>query len=152
MTREETSKYTDPLLDNTARQFSFVMDAHSLITSPCYPSKIEKGWHEIRGLAWSGRGKIARVEVSTDGGGHWQFASLHAPVLDKAHTRFTLPWQWNGKETLLLSRATDDTGYQQPYAQTLISARGIGSLRYHNNAIIGWRVHHDGLITYDVVA
>lgn len=152
MTREETAKYTDPLPDNTARQFSFVMDSHSVITSPTCPIQIEKGWHEIRGLAWSGRGAITSVEVSVNGGGHWQPAILHPPVLDKAHTRFSLPWQWNGKETLLLSRATDDTGYLQPEAKTLIKARGIGSLRYHNNAIIGWRVHHDGRITYDIVA
>ena len=152
MTREETAKYTDPLPDNTARQFSFVMDAHSVITSPTCPALIEKGWHEIRGLAWSGRGAIKSVEVSVDGGGHWQPAQLHAPVMDKAHTRFSLPWQWNGKETLLLSRATDDTGYLQPEAKTLIKARGLGSLRYHNNSIIGWRVHQDGRITYDIVA
>ena len=59
MTREETSKYTDPLADGTARQFSFVMDARSIITSPSYPRDLERGWIEIRGIAWSGRGKIA---------------------------------------------------------------------------------------------
>src|SRR5438034_6161928 len=37
MTREETSKYTDPLGDGTARMFSFVMDAKSIITFPAYP-------------------------------------------------------------------------------------------------------------------
>ena len=52
MTREETSKYTDPLGDgSTVRQFSFVMDARSIITDPAYPRVIEPGWHEIRGLA-----------------------------------------------------------------------------------------------------
>ncbi|MFK0573449.1 sulfite dehydrogenase [Endozoicomonas sp.] len=152
MTREETARYTDPLSDNTARQFSFVMDARSIITSPTYPMLMEKGWHEIRGLAWSGRGAIKSVEVSVDGGGHWQSAHLNPPVLAKAHTRFTLPWHWNGKETLLLSRTTDDTGYVQPSARILINARGIGSLRYHNNAIIGWRIHQDGRVTYDVIA
>ena len=37
MTREETSKYTDPMADGTARLFSFLMDARSLITYPAYP-------------------------------------------------------------------------------------------------------------------
>ena len=152
MTREETAKYTDPLSDNTARQFSFVMDARSIITSPTFPTLLEKGWHEIRGLAWSGRGSIKQVEISTNGGKHWQKAQLHPPVLEKAHTRFTLPWLWDGKETLLLSRATDSTGYQQPTAQLLINARGIGSLRYHNNAIVGWRIHNDGRVFYEIVA
>lgn len=152
MTREETAKYTDPLPNETARQFSFVMDARSVITSPTFPRQIEKGWHEIRGLAWSGRGTITKAEVSVDGGSNWQDAKLHPPILEKAHTRFTLPWQWNGKETLILSRTTDSTGYTQPFAKTLINARGIGSLRYHNNAIIGWRIHSDGRITYDIIA
>ena len=56
MTREETSKYTDPLADGTARQFSFVFDARSIITAPAYPDVVEPGWIEIRGIAWSGRG------------------------------------------------------------------------------------------------
>ena len=152
MTREETAKYTDPLPDGSARQFSFVMDAHSVITAPSYPQQLEKGWHEIRGLAWSGRGSISTVEVSADGGDHWQSALLQEPVLDKAHVRFRLPWHWDGKERLLLSRATDQTGYVQPMARELISARGIGSLRYHNNAIIGWRIKADGGLFYEIVA
>ncbi|WP_062267977.1 sulfite dehydrogenase [Endozoicomonas arenosclerae] len=152
MTREETAKYTDPLKDGTIRQFSFIMDTRSVITTPTFPSQLEKGWHEIRGLAWSGRGKIKRVEVSTDGGGHWQPARLQEPVLSMAHTRFNIPWQWNGKETLLLSRATDENGYVQPTASELIHARGIGSLRYHNNGIMGWRVKSDGSVLYEIVA
>lgn len=152
MTREETAKYTDPLPDGTARQFSFVMDVRSVITSPTYPQQLQPGWHEIRGLAWSGRGTIETVEVSVDGGGSWQPAMLQSPVLDKAHVRFTLPWQWDGRERLLLSRATDATGYQQPTAANLIDARGVGSLRYHNNAIIGWRIKNDGCMFYDIIA
>ena len=152
MTREETARYTDPMPDGTARQFSFVMDARSVITTPSFPQQLEPGWHEIRGLAWSGRGRISKVEVSTDGGGNWVTTPLQSPVLDKAHVRFTLPWHWDGKERLLLSRATDSTGFTQPFASDLIKLRGIGSLRYHNNAIIGWRVMSDGRLYYDIVA
>ena len=152
MSREETAKYTDPLTDGTARQFSFVMDARSIITSPTYPQQLEPGWHEIRGLAWSGRGSITSVEVSINGGHSWLPATLQPPVLNKAHVRFTLPWQWDGKERLVLSRATDSTGYIQPSAAALIDARGVGSLRYHNNAIVGWRVKNDGCMYYDIVA
>ena len=152
MTRDETSKYTDPLKDNTIRQFSFLMDARSIITSPTYPEHLEKGWHEIRGLAWSGRGKIKQVEVSTDGGRNWQIAQLQQPVMEKSHTRFRIMWQWDGKERLLLSRAIDDTGYRQPWAKELIDVRGIGSLKYHNNAIIGWRIKTTGEIIYDIIA
>ena len=85
MTREETSRYTDPLNDGTARQFSFVMDARSVITSPSYPQAIERGWNEIRGIAWSGPRivEISRVEVSVDGGRQWTDAHLQLPVLSK---------------------------------------------------------------------
>ena len=152
MTREETAKYTEPMSDNTIRQFSFVMDAHSVITSPAFPVELEQGWHEIRGLAWSGRGHISKVEVSCDSGKSWQVAKRHSPVLEKAHTRFSLPWKWDGNETVILSRATDSTDYTQPSAQALIQARGIGSLRYHNNAIIGWRIHNDRRVTYEIIA
>src|SRR5262245_44462025 len=108
MTREETSRYTDPLPDCTARLFSFEMDAKSLITFPAWPATLPaRGFWEITGLAWSGRGRITRVEVSTDGGKTYAPAALQPPVLPKCHTRFRFPWSWNGGEALLTSRATD---------------------------------------------
>ena len=89
MTREETSKYTDPLPDDTARLFSLVMDAKSIITEPAFPDRLSgQGWWEIRGIAWTGRGRITRVDVSTDGGKTWHAATLDEPVLPKCHTRF----------------------------------------------------------------
>lgn len=148
MTREETSKYTDPLKNGTARQFSVTMDARSVITSPTYPAVIEKGWQEVRGLAWSGRGKIVRVEVSTDGGRHWQPAHLQGPVLAKAHTRFTFPWKWVGGGAELMSRAEDETGYIQPSRQQLLTSRGPGSVPYHLNPILSWLVQSDGHVLY----
>ncbi|MEH6911349.1 MAG: sulfite dehydrogenase [Oceanicoccus sp.] len=148
MTREETSKYTDPLKTDKARLFSVIMDARSIITSPTYPTVLSKGWTEIRGLAWSGRGKIAHVDVSVDGGKHWQKANLQGPVLSKAHTRFTLPWRWDGGGAELLSRATDDSGYVQPTRRQLIDSRGLGSLPYHLNCILGWQVRSDGQVLY----
>jgi sulfane dehydrogenase subunit SoxC len=148
MTREETSKYTDPLSNGTARQFSFVMDAKSTITFPAYPAIIsEKGWWEIRGLAWSGRGRISRVDVSTDGGRRWGTAELQQPVLAKCHTRFRYLWNWDGKETTLLSRAVDETGYVQPTRDQLREARGRGT-SYHFNHIRPWRVRSDGSVVF----
>lgn len=146
MTREETSKYTDPLPDGTARMFSLVMDAKSLITEPSYSNKLEgHGWREVRGLAWSGRGRITRVEVSTDGGKSWQNATLDEPVLPKCHTRFRLPWQWNGGEAVLMSRATDETGYVQPTTAELMKVRGPNT-QYHFNNIRAWQVGADGVV------
>ena len=115
MSRDETSKYTDPLPGGKARQFSFEMDAKSVITSPVAPAKLSRaGWWPVRGLAWSGRGRITRVEVSTDGGKTWADAELQGPVQPKAHVRFQHMWNWDGKPAVLLSRATDETGAVQP--------------------------------------
>jgi len=148
MTRWETAKYTEPLRGGRARQFSFVMDARSLITFPVFPAQLEPGWVEIRGLAWSGRGRIARVEVSTDDGRSWTPAKLQEPVLPKAHVRFCHLWRWDGRETVLLSRAIDETGYRQPTRDQLLAARGPGSTPYHLNPVTGWRVGADGQVWY----
>ncbi|MAM83174.1 MAG: sulfite dehydrogenase [Acidobacteria bacterium] len=147
MTREETSKYTDPLGDGTIRQFSFVMDARSIITDPAYPRVIEPGWHEIRGLAWSGRGRITNVEVSVDGGDSWEQAALQGPVLPKAHVRFRHPWNWTGDPAEIMSRATDETGYVQPTWEALRAARGPNT-RYHQNPITSWAIADDGQVLF----
>ena len=148
MTREETSKYTDPLADCTARLFSLEMDAKSIILFPTYPAVLpSKGPLEVRGLAWSGRGLVTKVEVSVDGGRRWQPAALQEPVLSKCHTAFRTLWNWTGEETLLLSRATDETGYVQPTLQELRRARGIGTY-YHFNHIRAWRVLSDGRVLF----
>jgi sulfane dehydrogenase subunit SoxC len=147
MMREETSKYTDPLPDGTARQFSFVMDAKSIITEPGFPQKLSgPGWREIRGIAWSGRGKIAHVDVSVDNGKSWQRATLDDPVLPKCHTRFRFAWNWNGGETIVMSRATDETGYAQPTRAELLAVRGPGT-QYHFNNIRAWKIAADGSVT-----
>ncbi len=148
MTREETSKYTDPMADGTARIFSFLMDARSLITYPAYPVTLSRGWVEINGIAWTGSGKIQRVDVSTDGGATWTAAKLQEPVLSKAHTRFRHLWNWTGGEAAILSRAVDETGYMQPTRDALIASRGTSSVGYHTNPITGWLVRSDGTVVY----
>lgn len=143
MTREETAKYTDKLKGGKIRQFSFEMEAKSIITFPAYPAKVEKGWIEIRGIAWSGRGKIAKVEVSTDVGKSWHAAELQTPILDKAHTTFRYLWNWNGQTTEIMSRAIDETGYVQPFFKDLVAVRGDVT-GYHFNPVTKWVVHNNG--------
>jgi sulfane dehydrogenase subunit SoxC len=150
MTRWETARYTEVLADGTSRQFSFVMDARSLITYPGYPQQIRPGWVEIRGIAWSGRGTIERVEVSTDGGRSWSDARLQAPVLPKAHTRFCHLWEWDGRPARFMSRAIDDTGYAQPTQAELLDARGVAFSTYHANAIVPYRVDREGRVFVDM--
>ena len=107
------------------------------------------GWVQIAGIAWSGRGKIARVDVSTDGGRTWTAAELQEPVLPKAHTRFRLMWEWTGAPATLLSRAVDETGYVQPTLATFEAGRGKGT-DFHFNHLRGWAVQRDGRVLYDV--
>jgi sulfane dehydrogenase subunit SoxC len=145
--REETSKYTDLLPDGTAREFSFYMEAKSIITRPSGGQRLSApGFHEISGIGWSGHGKIARVEVSVDEGKSWQSAQLQEPVLTRALTRFRLPWRWDGKPAVIQSRAVDETGYVQPTLAELLAVRGENYF-YHNNAIWPWRIAADGEVT-----
>ena len=146
MTREETSKYTDLMPDGTARQFTFEMEAKSVITTPSAGQQVkQKGFVEIRGLAWSGRGRVETVEVSVDGGVTWEKAELQQPILPKCHTRFRYAWHWDGQVVILQSRCTDDTGYQQPTRQALVRVRGTNSY-YHYNAIQSWKIDRDGYV------
>ncbi|BBF91999.1 sulfite dehydrogenase [Blastochloris tepida] len=143
--REETSKYTDLLENGRARRFTYVMDAKSVITSPSpqAPLKQGKGFTVLSGIAWSGRGKIARVDVSLDGGRNWRTARLDGPVFDKSMARFYAEFDWDGREMFVQSRAMDETGYVQPTKDELRKVRGLNSI-YHNNGIQTWRVLPSG--------
>jgi sulfane dehydrogenase subunit SoxC len=109
---------------------------------------VEKGWIALKGLAWSGRGKIHKVVVWTNGGKFWQDAILQPPVLDKAHVRFNHLFFWDGKETEIRSRAIDETGYVQPSPKVLRQARGADS-GYHFNPVTGWVLKNDGRVLFN---
>ncbi|MGE5093699.1 MAG: sulfite dehydrogenase [Betaproteobacteria bacterium] len=146
-TREETSAYTDVMPDGTARQFTFLMDAKSCILSPSGGQRLGKpGYHEICGVAWSGRGRIAGVEVSVDGGRTWKRARLQEPVLARALTAFRADWHWDGNPAILQSRAIDETGYVQPTRSQLVAVRGTASF-YHYNGIQSWSIDAKGEVT-----
>jgi sulfane dehydrogenase subunit SoxC len=148
MSKDETSKYTDPLPGDRARQFSFVCDCKSILTQPTWPTKLSgPGFWPISGLAWSGRGSVTRVEVSTDGGRSWTDAKLQGPVLPKAVTRFHHDWQWDGQPTRIQTRATDDTGYVQPSLAEFRKVRGLGT-DFHFNPIRTWEVRADGQVLF----
>ena len=147
MTRWETARYTDLLPDGKARQFTFEMDAKSVITSPSGGETLRgAGVYEISGLAWSGRGAVRRVDVTTDGGITWSPAELQSPVLPRAHTRFRWSWRWDGRDALLASRCEDDSGYVQPRRQDLVKERGA-NYGYHQNGIQVWKVAASGAVT-----
>lgn len=146
-TKDETLHYIDLMPDGTHRQYTSIQECKSVITSPSGgQTLLDRGYYNISGLAWSGRGKIKRVDISTDGGNTWQAARLEGPILPKCLTRFNAPWVWKGNPALLQSRAVDDTGYVQPKLKQLRQVRGVRSI-YHNNAIQTWKVSDDGEVS-----
>jgi sulfane dehydrogenase subunit SoxC len=143
-TREETLHYVDLMPDGVHRQYTSIQECKSVITSPSGgQTLLDRGHYNVTGLAWSGRGKIKRVDVSFDGGRNWRTARLEPPVLSKALARFNIGWVWDGGPAILQSRAIDDTGYVQPKIAQLRAVRGTRSV-YHNNAIQSWRVAANG--------
>jgi sulfane dehydrogenase subunit SoxC len=148
MTKDETSKYTILRDDGKSLQFYFPQEAKSVITRPSPGMTLNAaGLYEISGLAWSGTGKITKVEVSADGGGSWAVAALQEPVLSKAVTRFRVPWRWSGGPATLQSRASDESGYVQPTRAKLIADRGARTI-YHFNGIASWGVSEGGEVKH----
>jgi sulfane dehydrogenase subunit SoxC len=144
MTKDETSRYTDLQADGKSLMFTYPMDVKSLITRPSPGLTLPRpGLYEVSGLAWSGSGAIAKVEVSADGGQTWAEAALTAPVLPRALTRFRFPWKWNGAPAVMKSRATDSTGDVQPTRDRLVAEHGTNVL-YHYNAIQAWSIAANG--------
>jgi len=147
MARDETAKYSDLMPDGKARIFTYRMEAKSVITFPSGGQTLPgPSLYELTGLAWSGSGKIERVEITTDSGKTWVNAQLQEPRLPVAFTRFRLPWRFDGKEAVIASRATDETGYVQPTREALIAVRGTNS-GYHFNGMKFWKVHADGKVS-----
>jgi len=146
-TREESLHYIDLMPDGTHRQYTWVQEVKSVITSPSGGQKLlDKGYYEVTGVAWSGRGRIRRVDVSADGGRNWRTARLQQPVLPKSLTRFRIDWNWDGSPALLQSRAVDETGHVQPTINQLRAVRGSRSI-YHNNKIHTWRLAANGEVS-----
>jgi DMSO/TMAO reductase YedYZ molybdopterin-dependent catalytic subunit len=101
----------------------------SLITEPAPHAEVQPGELAIRGVAWSGAARIARVDVSVNGG-DWQEARL-------VSERNRSSWQWwelitrveQSGDLVLRSRATDLAGRVQP------ERAEWNRLGYGNNAI-----------------
>ena len=143
-TKDESVHYVDLMPDGIHRQYTSVQECKSVVTTPSGGQVLlDKGFYNITGLAWSGRGKITKVDVSVDGGNTWKAARLENPVLTKSLTRFNMDWVWDGKPTIIQSRAIDETGYVQPQINQLREVRGTRSI-YHNNAIQSWLVSETG--------
>lgn len=145
MTRWETARYTQLLANGKARQFQMHMETNSVITTPSGAMTIVPGRNRISGLAWSGYGRIVKVEISVDGGRSWKTAQLNGPVLPKAQARFQMDWDWDGKPARLVSRSTDEKGNVQPDRASFIAAMGTNAL-FHYNAQQTWAIDQAGRV------
>lgn len=147
MTKDETSKYSDLNDQGIAKLFTFPMGVKSLITSPSHGFKLgPKGTYQLSGIAWSGAGRIRRVEVSADGGRSWADAALDEHVLPKCLTRFRAAWQWDGAPAVIMSRASDEAGSVQPTRDQVLEGRS-SAFFYHYNGIQAWAISAGGDVT-----
>ena len=97
------------------RSVIYELGVKSVIVDPQeVDSPLPQGEYAIRGLAWSGKGEVTRVEVSTDGGETWNDAALGEPGEKWLWNHFVYVWNADkpGRHTLL-SRAHDLTGRVQ---------------------------------------
>jgi len=145
-----------PDLGGKSRWYHFQWGPKSVITRPSAGMEMRKGYAQITGLAWSGAGRVTKVDISTDGGKNWKEAKIQGPVHSKAHTRFTFDWAWNGQEAVIQSRCTDETGDVQPTLAELSKNWGFPYEEWkktekpraiHMNAIQPWKIARDGSIS-----
>jgi sulfane dehydrogenase subunit SoxC len=157
MTAAEIRSYADLLPNNDIMLFNFINEVKSYITHPSPGYRMNgSGFYEISGIAYSGRGPIAKVMVSADGGETWAEAALQEPVLSKAFTRFRIPWNWNGGPAVLQSRAWDTAGHVQPTRAEILAWRGrnpdvppvTGYPSHHYNGPTSWAVSSDGALSH----
>jgi sulfane dehydrogenase subunit SoxC len=124
----------------------------SVITFPAAGQRLAgPGFYEISGLAWSGGGAVRRAEVSTDGGRTWKDAEFRTAAHRMAHTRFALPWTWDGKECELMSRCTDELGTVQPTRAQVAKywnkpLTPTFSVTGPDNTIQAWKIASDGSV------
>jgi sulfane dehydrogenase subunit SoxC len=124
----------------------------SVITYPSGGQQLPgRGFYEISGLAWSGGGTIKLVEVSTDGGRKWNRAEIKGAPQRMAFTRFGYGWNWDGNETEILSRCTDEIGQAQPTREQVAKYWNVPFERNYrvpglDNSVMPWRIGRDGSV------
>ncbi|MBY3488880.1 MULTISPECIES: molybdopterin-dependent oxidoreductase [Rhizobium] len=106
-----TRFYNDPTPSGAKPVWSVAPE--SVIVSPSPNDLLLAGVPtKIWGWTWGDR-EISTVEVSVDGGGSWQRASV-SPREDRSWQRFELPWVPASGQHVLLCRCTNKVGEGQP--------------------------------------
>ena len=138
--------------DPATAALGYQIGPKSVITFPSGGQQLpEPGFYEISGLAWSGGGKVARVEISTDGGRTWQDADIRGEPQPMAHTRFSMNWTWDGNACELQSRCTDELGQIQPSRAQVAAFWNQPPdqpvrVKGQDNSIPPWRIDADGSV------
>jgi len=139
--------------DATEAALGYQIGPKSVITYPSGSQQLSgRGFYEISGLAWSGGGAIRKVEVTTDNGKTWKVAEFKGTPQRMAFTRFGLPWNWDGTETVIMSRCTDELGSVQPtraqvakhFNKPFDASFSVPGL---DNTIMPWHIASDGSVT-----
>ena len=143
--------------DPATAALGYQIGPKSVITFPSGSQRLpEPGFYEISGLAWSGGGKVARVEISTDGGRTWQDADIRGEPQPMAHTRFSMNWTWDGNACELQSRCTDELGQIQPSRAQVAAFWNQPPdqpvrVKGQDNSIQPWRIDADGSVHNAIV-
>lgn len=93
-----------------------IINVNSTIQKPLDMEVLTTGKHIIKGIAWTGIGAIAKLEISIDGGKNWAEAQLE----DSSHMKYgwvSWSFKWTVQEKgeyVILSKATDSSGRIQP--------------------------------------
>ncbi len=91
------------------------MNVKSLITSPSPDAALGLGRHEVRGVAWTGKGHVVKVEVSSDQDPTWRVAELIGEPRQGSWRQFKIAWDAPSRgKYVLRARATDSEGEVQP--------------------------------------
>ena len=147
LSRFDTVAYTELLAGGTLHRFMRTVPVKSVVTSPALGRDVPRGRVEGSGLAWSGSGRVTRVETSLDGGASWRDATLETPVLDRALTRFRFAFERGDAPLVVASRATDETGAVQPTRRALLATRG-GDPYHHYNAVTALGIDPEGRVSH----
>lgn len=104
---------------------------NSIIQHPLNWDVLDAGAHQIYGIAWTGTGFIAKVEISLDGGKHWENAYIQqVRGIPYGWCFWNYTWVAEKKgEYTLKSRASDSSGFIQP-SEASWNRKGYGYNAY----------------------
>ncbi|MFP5115573.1 sulfite oxidase [Bacillaceae bacterium C204] len=92
------------------------INVNSTIQKPLDMDVLNTGKHLIKGIAWTGKGYITRIEVSTDNGQTWSNTKIENKNAD-VYDWVSWSYEWSileKGEYTILSKATDSTNRIQP--------------------------------------